>query len=294
MNCAHCPHEDFKKSELFQGKHLDITLHTKLVDEIARDGKNYCKYLRYTGQGETLLHPKLIEMIAYASARTKIPTNITTNGLLLTGNKAGALLEAGVDAIDISLDANSAKTYELIRKNENFDIVKANILKLIELIRIEGFKTKVVVSFVEQSLNKHESQDFEKCWKVAGADYVVIRRLHSAGGVKAESVRVNASRYPCLYPWERLTLSPDGFIHYCPQDWIHGSVVCDFRENTIKDIWQSPFMQRLREAHLNNNFSKHAFCRQCPDWSTTRWPDEDRSYSNMMQDFSSFREKQKR
>ena len=32
----------------------------------------------------------------------------------------------------------------------------------------------------------HETDNFEKYWKDQGADYVVIRRLHSCSGAKIE------------------------------------------------------------------------------------------------------------
>lgn len=284
LACIHCPQSEFVKSEAFGGRHLDPELHKKLIDEVARDGKGYCKYLRYTGQGETLLHPQFVEMIQYAAKHSGVPINITTNGMLLTEKKATALLKAGVDVFDISIDAYTPETYAVIRKKGDLDITRANVLKLIELTKNDGYKTRVVVSFVEQPLNKDESADFEKFWKGAGAEYVVIRRLHSAGGAKKELVSAGKNRYPCLYPWERLTLGPDGFIHFCAQDWVHGSLVCDFKNTTASMVWKGEIMNKLREAHLNKDFSNHSFCEQCPDWSTTRWPNEDRSYSNMMQE----------
>ncbi|MBU4185298.1 MAG: radical SAM protein [Proteobacteria bacterium] len=284
LACIHCPQAEFSKSESFQGRYLGIELHKKLIDEVARDGTGYCKYLRYTAQGEPLLHPKFVNMVEYAANNAGVPINITTNGMLLTEKKVNSLLKAGVDVIDISIDANTPETYARIRKKGDLNIVRKNALRLLEVRRENHYNTRVVVSFVEQPLNKNESADFEKFWKDSGADYVIIRRLHSAGGIKRELVQIDRRRSPCLYPWERLTLSPDEFIHFCPQDWMHGSVVCDFNKNTIKEVWQGEFMRMLREAHLENDFSKHSFCGQCPDWSTTRWPNEGRSYSNMMRE----------
>lgn len=286
LACIHCPQSEFSKSEAFGGRHLAPDLHRKLIDEVAKDGKGYCKYLRYTGQGETLLHPNFIEMIQHAK-KSGVPINITTNGMLLSEEKAMALLDAGVDVFDISIDANTPETYALIRRKGNLDITRPNVLKLIELIRKGGYKTKVVVSFVEQPLNKHESADFEKFWKDAGADYVIIRRLHSCAGSKekvAEKMKelLKKERRPCLYPWERLVLSPTGQIGFCPADWNYQAKVAFLRDTTIKEIWKGDYMNRLREAHLRNDFSDFPLCGNCPDWSAVRWPEEGRAYANMM------------
>lgn len=285
MACIHCPQSEFTKSKHFKGSFLDPNLHKKMIDEVRQEGKGYCKYLRYTAQGETLLHPNIIQMMDYSTKNSGIPINITTNGMLLTENLSKLFIDSGVDVIDISIDANTAKTYSLIRKKGDFKITKANVLRLIGLIKSRGSNMKVVVSFIEQPINIHESADFKKFWTDAGANFVVIRRLHSAGGFKKELVKTDKNRYPCLYPWERLTLGADGCVYFCPQDWVGGSRICDFRSTTIKQIWRGDFMEQLRNAHLENKFSDFNLCAQCPDWSTTRWPKQDRAYSNMMQDF---------
>ena len=149
---------------------------------------------------------------------------------------------------------------------------------------------KVVVSYIDQPLNHHETSDFEAYWKDLGASYVVIRRLHSAAGQNTDiKVQIgkrveNQDRRPCLYPWERIVLSPAGTLGFCPEDWVHGSEVADYRNTTIKETWSGAFYTQLRDAHCSNNFSNHGFCGQCPDWSLTRWPDEGRSYSDMVKD----------
>lgn len=292
LACTHCPHRIFVKSRHFSGRNLDPQLNTKLVAEVREDGKGHCQYLRYTGAGETLLHPHLIDMVNYASRNSGVPINITTNGTLLNEEKAAALLDAHVAVFDISIDAHTERTYRLIRKNADLRLTIANVLKLIELNRSGNYHSKVVVSFVEQPLNKKEKSSFQKFWHESGADYIVIRTLHSAGGaVKKVAINMKSTmrqkRKPCLYPWERLVLNPLGQIGFCPAEWNYQASFIDFRNTTIKEIWKSDFMYRLREAHLNNDFSGHSFCEQCPDWAITRWPNEGRCYSNMMREIAS-------
>ncbi len=292
LACRHCPQQLFTKGEAFAGRHLDPEIHKKMVDEVGRDGKGICRYLRYAAQGETLLHPQLVEMIAYASKNADARINVTTNGTLLTREKAILLIEAGVDVFDISIDAFSAETYAKVRAKGDLNVTRANVLGLIDLVKKNSYKTKVVVSFVEQPENTHEVDEFERFWNEAGVDFCVIRRIHSCSGaiedVAERMKRDNegVKRKPCLYPWERLVLSPTGQIGFCPADWEYKAKIANLKDFTIKEIWQGEFMNKLREAHLNNDFSSHEFCGQCPDWSAMRWPDEGRSYSDMMKVFS--------
>ena len=121
---------------------------------------------------------------------------------------------------------------------------------------------------------------------------MVIRRLHSAaGGVSSIAnklmIMTEKERRPCLYPWERITLNPRGELAFCPQDWVHGSVMGDYRKTTIREVWQGPFYKKLREAHVSNKLRDFSFCAQCPDWVQTRWPGAGKSYADLVESFAS-------
>lgn len=288
LGCIHCPHPIFKKSEHYTGSKVNPNLNKKMVDEVAEFGKGITQYIRYASNGEPLLHNNIYEMIDYAKQKSGTTVTLTTNGVLLNNKNLPTLLDTKVDLVDISIDAFSVDVYKAIRKG-NLDITRANVLSLIDQIKTKQLKTKVVVSYVEQPLNTHETIQFKEFWEKAGADYVVIRRLHSCSGAKtelAEERRKNiVNRRPCLYPWERVVLTPRGDLAFCPSDWVHGSVIGPYENTTIKESWGGSFYTQLRQAHLDNNYANHKFCGQCPDWESTRWPSEGRSYANMIQEF---------
>ena len=170
-------------------------------------------------------------------------------------------------------------------------VTRANVQGLIALSKENGGTPRVVVSYVEQPQNRAETDLFETFWKDQGADYVVIRRLHSCSGAKQELAEERRQdndsipRRPCLYPWERMVLNARGDLAFCPSDWVHGSFVVDYRTTTIRETWSGEFYKELRAAHLANDYKKHSFCGQCPDWASTRWPSEGRSYADMIQEF---------
>jgi MoaA/NifB/PqqE/SkfB family radical SAM enzyme len=291
LACIHCPHPEFKKSEHYSGSYLAPALNAKLVDEVRKHGQGFTQYIRYASAGEPLLHPDIYEMMEYAKKHSGVLVTLTTNGVPLNNKRIERLLSTGVDVIDISIDAFSSETYARIRVNGDLSITRANTLRLLERSKQTSFKTKVVVSYVEMPQNFHETADFESFWKDHGADYVVIRRLHSCSGSNIGLADIKrkeneqVTRRPCLYPWERIVLNPKGDLAWCPSDWVHGSFIADYRSTTIYETWQSEFYQKLRGAHLSNDFSNHKFCGQCPDWRATRWPDEGRSYADMMEEF---------
>jgi MoaA/NifB/PqqE/SkfB family radical SAM enzyme len=261
-----------------------------MVDEVREHGRGFTQYIRYTSEGEPLVHPRGYEMIEYAARNSGVFVTLTTNGTIMNEKRTQRLLESGVHMIDISIDAFRPETYAKIRVNGDLNVTRTNVLNLIRWIAESGSPTKVVVSFIEQPENAGEADDFERFWRESGADQVVVRRLHSAAGAVvniAQMLRDEAKgekRYPCLYPWERITMSARGELVFCPQDWVHGSTVADFRTTTIRETWNGEFFRSLREAHLTNDFSGHRFCGQCPDWRSTRWPDQGRSYADLVQD----------
>ena len=291
LSCVHCPHPQFKNSEHYGSRTLTRDLHEKMVEEVRQHGQNITEYIRYAANGEPLTHPHIYEMLEYATRNSGVMVTLTTNGTLMTEKRIERLLTAGVDVIDISLDAFTPETYAKIRVNGNLNVTRSNVLKLIQMCKESSSRTKVVVSYVEQPQNIYETKDFELFWKDNGAEYVVIRRLHSCSGAKTELADIrrndntNKFRHPCLYPWERIVLNPNGDLAFCPSDWVHGSVIADYHTTTIHETWHGEFYRQLREAHLSNNFANYKFCGQCPDWEATRWPGEGRSYANMIEEF---------
>jgi MoaA/NifB/PqqE/SkfB family radical SAM enzyme len=291
LACVHCPHPDFKRSHHYAARYLDPVLNSKMVDEVRQHGKGLTQYIRYASNGEPLVHPKAYDMIQEAVERSGVYVTITTNGTIMNEKRTRKLLDAGVHMVDISIDAFRPETYAQIRVGGDLEVTRTNVLNLMRWVRESRAKTKVVVSYVEQPQNQAETAEFDRYWKEQGADFVVVRRLHSCSGAKIElaSIRrksnMEVARRPCLYPWERIVVNARGDLSFCPSDWVHGSRIADYRDTTILETWGGEFYHRLREAHLGNDYAAHRFCGQCPDWRATRWPGEGRSYADMVEEF---------
>jgi len=294
LECIHCPHPEFKKSKHYAARYLDPTLNAKIVDEVREHGAGQTQYIRYSSEGEPLVHPKGYDMIEYAARNSGVFVTLTTNGTIMNKKRTRRLLDSGVHMIDISIDAMTPETYAKVRVQGDLNITRANVLNLLAWIRQSGSPTKVVVSFIEQPQNRHEAEEFSTYWTEHGADSVVIRRLHSAAGAVVDIARImraeqaRETRRPCVYPWERIVLNPRGYLAFCPADWTHGSTITDYRETTVAQTWQSDFYRKLREAHHGNDFASHGFCGQCPDWKQTRWPDQGRGYADLIKEMKQF------
>lgn len=290
LSCTHCPHPAFKRSSFYAGRSLSAALAAKAVTEVATTGRGHVQYVRFASDGEPLLHRGLFPMVADAVQRSGTFVTLTTNGTLLTAARIEALLETGVNLVDVSVDAFSAETYARIRQRGDLAVTRGNVERLLQRISAMRVSTRVAVSYIEQPDNLHETEAFRDYWTGAGAHSVAIRRLHSASGAVipvAEVMRrraVTETRRPCVYPWERIVVTPRETLAFCPSDWTGGSSLADYHTTTIAEVWQSARYAALRQAHLTDDYAGHAFCGQCPDWQETRWPGEGTTYATLVRE----------
>ena len=261
LACGHCAHDEFSRSGRYEARMLDVALNDKLVTEVAASSVRP-QFIRYTGSGETTLHPSIYEMVQRAVRHSGVPVTLTTNGVKLD---VARLLDTGLHAVDVSIDALYPETYQRVRGRDRLGAVRKNVLALLQQKR-----ARVFVSFIEQDGNREETEDFRAYWTEQGAG-VLIRPLHSCAGEMPVQLGSGARR-PCVYPWERIVLTADGHLSFCPASWSHRSHLADYREVTIAQTWTSPAYEALRNAHLTNDFAQHSFCGACPDWAVTSWP----------------------
>lgn len=290
LRCIHCPYESVTHPMGKSRVNMPINLHKKIIDEIFSNGKGITRYLRYTGDGEPLIHPELGLMISYASKSLNLPINLTTNGSFLSDSKFKELATSGVNVFDVSIDAASEETYSKIRIGGDFNQVVSNTLNAVKNATLFE-DVSVIVSFVKQDLNYLETERFTEFWKNAGVKDVVIRNGHSAAGaIKSRALelwdKAPKPRTPCLYPWERLVVKADGEITYCPADWHHIAGVGNLNDTSISEVWTSNALKKLRKDHVENTLPENSFCGKCPDWSVIKWPSEGRSYATLMHEIA--------
>ena len=116
FGCPNCPYTD-GNSDLRKFYHaeggdlLPQALWNKMADECGP----YQSWMRCTGGGEPMLHPRMVEMIEYAKdrgARIWLNTNGSMFGPLpKQRRKLERIIAAGIDLIEFSMDAGDAETY---------------------------------------------------------------------------------------------------------------------------------------------------------------------------------------
>ena len=84
---------------------MDYDLFTQIIDEMAPRVKTTTLHI----WGEPLLHPRFVEMFRYLREQAPHqPVEFSTNGSVLTSDKARELVEVGFEQINFSLDESLA------------------------------------------------------------------------------------------------------------------------------------------------------------------------------------------
>ena len=86
--------------------------------------------------GEPLFHPGIVEMVREAKATgAAVQVELITNGMLLTADRARALIAAGLDRLWVSLDGAKPESYADVRLGAALADVIANVRRLRDLRR---------------------------------------------------------------------------------------------------------------------------------------------------------------
>jgi cyclic pyranopterin phosphate synthase len=148
MRCLYCMPIDQKF------KKINSLLSPIEISNIVANLKRFgIEEVRLTG-GEPLLHPKFKSIVKELSQLGLKKLGLTTNAILLNEN-LGFLKENGVSSINISFDSLNPASFEFITKTDQFEEVKAAILKA----KAMGFNVKLNTVMLK-NINFEEVDNF--------------------------------------------------------------------------------------------------------------------------------------
>jgi MoaA/NifB/PqqE/SkfB family radical SAM enzyme len=127
--------------------------------------------IQYTGGGEPTTHPEFHLILAKAQ-ELGMATALVTNGNLLHDLPSKLLM--GLSWIRISMDAGTPETYKKIRHIDSFELVKENIIKLVDAKNRFGYGPIIGIGFVVNPDNWQEVQKAIYLAAELGADNIRI------------------------------------------------------------------------------------------------------------------------
>src|ERR671910_929261 len=106
--CVFCPRDEMHRKQGI----MSFELFTKIVDECAALGITHVRVHNY---GEPFVDRKLVDKVRYAKEKGIKEVGMISNGSLITEEVARGMIDAGLDAINISVDAGGRETFERTR-----------------------------------------------------------------------------------------------------------------------------------------------------------------------------------
>ena len=271
LSCPMCPRTSLMKR---QRGLMEFSLFKKIVDE----SKGKTEFMYIDNMGDPLIHPKICEMVDYAS-RNGIRMLLGTNAALLSDELAARLLQNGPDLVELSIDAATPQTYEKVRSGKNYEQVVKNVMNFPKAKQLtRATKPFTILQFVKTIFNAKEKEAFYQKFKDAGYDFMAFRGCHTWGGnipdygvknlmspTPKEKLEPNSSQpsCPCRILWNQLTVLWNGDVTPCFYDFDGKSVVGNVNKNSLAEIWNNSQMTKFRKYHLAGRYVKVTCCKYC-------------------------------
>jgi radical SAM protein with 4Fe4S-binding SPASM domain len=241
---------------------MDLKLFKNIIDQISVNKPTIKLFM----SGEPLLNRDIIEMIEYAHAKG-CKTIMHTNATLLREDLAKKILSSHLDRISFSFDGASKEVYEKLRVRSNYDLVKANIKRFLELRKAMGVERPVTaIEIIRMTETDKHIANFVKEWKESGVDEVSVTPCMTWTGEIAD-LRVekpkNYGYKPCRSLWQNCAILSDGTVVPCCLDLSGKLPLGNVKEHPFKDIWYGENYNRLRTQHLNRTIPKDSICHGC-------------------------------
>ncbi len=270
LRCSMCVHSKMtrKKGVMAWG------LFKKIIDEIAEENKDTRVWMVFFGEALILkkTKPSIFDMIAHAKKKGLTDVVMNSNANMLDARAAKGLIESGLDAIYIGLDAFTPETYSKVRVGGDYKQTVGNVVNLLKAKKDARIsKPEVFVQFVEMDINKAEKKDFIEFWSGQGAKVKIRPKVSWAGMIDAPGLVLgNKDRWPCYWAMQTMSITDTGKVVTCAVDLDAKFVAGDVTNRTLKEIWNGK-LKELRKLHILKDYeSLPENCKNCRDWQSAR------------------------
>ena len=247
MNCPMC-----YRDQLEHTGQMDLDLFKKAVDECA---SNNLFSMRLSWRGETLTHPAIKEMIAYASKRIK-NVSFLTNAFYLDEDMIDHFIDAQVSYVAVSFDGVK-DIYEKIRHPAKFEENRERLEYLKQQKEKKGSVFPQVRLCTIWPAIKHNPEEYYSLMKDV-SDYIVCNPYINFKGpmeIKQDFI--------CQYPWERIVIGYNGDAQCCTGWNADDIILGNIAEKSIHDMWHSESMQNIRKIHSQGRRMDLNSCARC-------------------------------
>jgi len=259
---------------------MDEGLYTKIVQECASE-EDFQEFVPMT-QNEPLLDVKLEERIAEFKriAKPHQIVEIVTNGAALTPARFQKLVESGLDTLTFSLSAYTETTFNKLIDGLSWEQVTRNLDAVARSPLLS--RVNVFLRYVRQQGNEVEFPVFKKYWQKKGLNVSYYEINNRAGSLNDYDERIpfkstlfkwgrkgmgrKIFKGVCPYAFGVMHVLKNGDVHLCANDWQHREKLGNAREQSLREIYNSPRIREIRELMEQGRFDEIAPCKECSFW----------------------------
>lgn len=272
FKCIMCPNGRglMKRTRGF----IDFDLCKSVIDEMAP----HVDTIVLHGWGESLLHPRIFDIIKYCD-NYGVRTELSTNTSLLNEEIDRKIVDSGLSMIYLCIDGATKETYESIRVNGDYDKSVSNVDDFLRIKRESGSKKPFVnLQTVIMKETKSDIESFKNRWSsVDGVDKINLKPLDTWGGQISEINKLdimgdgeneeNEHRPHCPNLWYHAYVFWNGDLVCCERDFDAVAPLGNVKDG-VMNVWNGQKMQELRRKHIDMNLSDVQSCKNCNE---CRW-----------------------
>ena len=245
---------------------MPFPLFVKIIDDLKKF-PHKLKAIRLYGFGDPLMNKRLPDMVEYTKRACVTDfVEFTTNGWWLNHILNKKLIEAGLDAITISVPG---MTREKIKEVTGQDVNPCEYINNIEDFYNQKGNCRVHVKLTNYNLTQGEAELFHKfygdiCDEIS-IDNVVPIWPGIQGDLKVPEKNIYMREIEpvevCPYLFYHLMINANGDVSTCFVDWEHKNLLGDAKTESIVDIWNGSKLRAMRINMLKGN--KYGICADC-------------------------------
>jgi radical SAM protein with 4Fe4S-binding SPASM domain len=271
--CGMCP---YPYTVHMQPRHImPDELFTKIAAECASEPS--LQEFVPMAQNEPLMDPKLERRVAEfkAMARPHQMVEIVTNGSALNLARFNRLVQSGVDLITISLSAHTEAVYQKVMQGLSWPVLMKN---LNALAGADTSRVNLFLRYVHQAENEGQYPAYRKHWKQRGFNIFAYEINNRGGTVEGFERRVPLKSWffqrlrrvmgrkyfkVCPHAFSIAHVLANGDVPLCANDWENRELLGNVKDNTLREIYNAPRMQAVRELMRQGRYEEIAPCKDC-------------------------------
>jgi radical SAM protein with 4Fe4S-binding SPASM domain len=213
------------------------------------------KITQLHGFGDPLLDLNMGKYINLLSANG-FHSYFSCNPANIIVDKTEEMFNNGLDYIKYSIESTDDETHKEIRGGaSDFTNSYKNILKILDMKEKNSYKTTVIITMINLNL-KNQDEEYKKLRQMFdGLNVYIYLKSENQLWYRKDYHKTQSIHWTefCRHPWMSISISSNGDIVMCMDDYNNEIVLGNANNDTLYNIWNGKKYEEFRNIHYNLN-----------------------------------------